>query len=45
MKFLLKFVFKILDGYKLEFIIDNKGKVIEISFIQPNGIFNYKKIK
>ena len=40
-----KFVFKILDGYKLEFIIDNKGKVIEISFIQPNGIFNYKKIK
>ena len=40
-----KFVFKIIAGYKLEFIIDNKGKVIEISFIQPNGIFNYKKIK
>ncbi len=40
-----KFAFKILDGYKLEFKIDNKGKVIEISFIQPNGIFNYKKIK
>ena len=23
----------------------NKGKVIEISFIQPNGIFKAKKIK
>ena len=40
-----KFAFKILDGYKLEFKIDNKEKVIEISFIQPNGIFKAKKIK
>ena len=38
-----KFAFKILDGYKLEFKIDNKGKVVEVLFIQPNGIFKAKK--
>ena len=37
------FAFKILDGYKVEFKVDKKGKVNEISFIQPNGTFNAKR--
>jgi len=37
------FAFKILDGYKVEFKVNNKGKVTEISFIQPNGTFNAKR--
>ena len=38
-----KFVLKILEGYKLEFILDKKGKVTEVLFIQPNGTFKAKK--
>ena len=39
------FAIKILDGYKLEFEVNDKGKVLEVSFIQPNGIFKAKRIK
>ncbi len=39
------FAIKILDGYKLEFEVNDKGKVLDVSFIQPNGIFKAKRIK
>ncbi len=38
-----KFTFKILDGYKLEFIEDKKGNITEVLFIQPNGTFKATK--
>ena len=37
------FAFKMLDGYKVKFKVNRKGKVTEISFIQPNGTFNAKR--
>ena len=37
------FAFKILDGYKVEFKVNKKEKVTEISFIQPNGTFYAKR--
>ena len=33
----------ILEGYKLEFIINDKGMVTDLIFIQPNGNFSAKK--
>jgi len=34
-----KFSFKILDGYKLEFIENDEGEITEINVMQPNGTF------
>lgn len=38
-----EFKLKILDGYKVKFKMDESGKSIEASFIQPNGVFVAKK--
>lgn len=38
-----EFKLKILDGYKVRFKLDEKGKAIEASFIQPNGVFVAKR--
>lgn len=38
-----KFKLKIVEGFSVEFIEDEKGKIIECKFIQPNGIFTAKK--
>jgi len=38
-----EFKLKILDGYKVKFKMDEKGKVVEASFIQPNETFVAKK--
>ena len=38
-----KFEIIILEGYKLEFIINDKGMVTDLIFIQPNGNFSAKK--
>lgn len=38
-----KFVIKILNGYKLEFMSDDKGAVNEVLFKQPNG--NFKAVR
>lgn len=38
-----KFEIIILEGYKLEFIINDKGMVTDLLFIQPNGNFSAKK--
>ena len=37
-------VFKILDGYKVEFKVNKKEKVTEILFIQPNGTFKANRV-
>jgi len=38
-----EFKLKILDGYKVKFKMDDTGKAIEASFIQPNGVFLAKR--
>ncbi|MEO5581203.1 MAG: DUF3471 domain-containing protein, partial [Saprospiraceae bacterium] len=38
-----EFKLKILDGYKVKFKLDDKRKVLEASFIQPNGVFVAKR--
>jgi CubicO group peptidase (beta-lactamase class C family) len=38
-----KFALKILDGYKLEFVEDDSGKIAEVLFVQPNGTFKAKR--
>ncbi len=38
-----KFEIKILEGYELKFILNNKETVSEVLFIQPNGNFSAKK--
>lgn len=38
-----KFAIKILDGFKVEFVEDASGKIIEAMFIQPNGTFKAKR--
>ena len=38
-----KFEIKILEGYELKFILNNKETVTEVLFIQPNGNFSAKK--
>ncbi|MCK0178171.1 serine hydrolase [Flavobacteriaceae bacterium S0862] len=38
-----KFSLKILDGFKVEFIEDDNGNIIEANFIQPNGTFTAKR--
>lgn len=40
-----KFNLKILQGYSVQFHPDSSGKIIAISFIQPNGIFKAEKKK
>ncbi|GGI57378.1 serine hydrolase [Winogradskyella haliclonae] len=37
-----KFNLKILDGYKVEFI-ETDGKITDVKFIQPNGVFKATK--
>ena len=37
-----KFNFKILDGFKVEFTEEN-GKIVSLTFIQPNGNFTAKR--
>ena len=34
-----KFIFKVLDGFKIEFVESGDGKINEAKFIQPNGTF------
>ncbi len=38
-----KFSIKALDGYKIEFVKDEKGEFNEVLFIQPNGTFKAKR--
>ena len=38
-----KFEIKILEGYELKFILNDKGTVSEVLFIQPNGNFSARK--
>lgn len=38
-----KFSFKILDGFKVEFVEDEKGNISDVMFIQPNGTFTAKR--
>ena len=38
-----KFEIIVLEGYNLEFIINDKGMVTDLLFIQPNGNFSAKK--
>ncbi len=38
-----KFVFKVLDGYKVEFIESEDGTFNQITLIQPNGIFKVNR--
>jgi len=38
-----EFNIKNLKGYSVEFVMDEKGMVIEAKFKQPNGIFTAKK--
>ncbi len=38
-----KFSIKALDGYKIEFVKDEKGAFNEVLFIQPNGTFKAKR--
>ena len=38
-----EFKLKILDSYKVKFKLDDKGKALEASFIQPNGTFVAKR--
>lgn len=38
-----EFKLKILEGFKVKFKMDDTGKAIEASFIQPNGVFVAKK--
>jgi len=40
-----KFALKILEGFKLEFYEDDKGKVNEVLMIQPNGSFKATRNK
>jgi CubicO group peptidase (beta-lactamase class C family) len=40
-----KFSFKVLDGFKVEFIENEEGKIGEIKVIQPNGTFRAVKKK
>ena len=40
-----KFVIKTLTGYSLQFQKDDKGNVIAVSFLQPNGIFKATRKK
>lgn len=40
-----KFVIKILPAYKAEFEENEKGEIIAVSFVQPNGIFKATKKK
>lgn len=37
-----KFNLKVLDGYKVEFV-DTDGKITDVKFIQPNGVFKAKR--
>ncbi|OUS01996.1 penicillin-binding protein [Flavobacteriales bacterium 33_180_T64] len=38
-----KFSFKTLEGFKIEFIASEDGKITELKAIQPNGIFTAKR--
>jgi hypothetical protein len=38
-----KFGLKALSGYFIQFAMDDKGKVTDLTFIQPNG--NFKAVK
>jgi CubicO group peptidase (beta-lactamase class C family) len=38
-----KFALKILDGYKIEFLEGEGGKMDEVLFMQPNGTFKAKR--
>ncbi|MEN9686690.1 MAG: hypothetical protein RLZZ28_2476 [Bacteroidota bacterium] len=38
-----KFSFKILNGYFIQFTLNDKNETIELTFIQPNGNFKAKK--
>jgi len=38
-----KFNFKALEGFKVEFVEGENGKIEEVKFIQPNGIFIAKR--
>ncbi|MDX1472492.1 MAG: DUF3471 domain-containing protein, partial [Flavobacteriaceae bacterium] len=38
-----KFSFKALEGFKLEFVESNNGKINEVKVIQPNGTFTAKR--
>jgi hypothetical protein len=40
-----EFNLKDLSGYSVEFMVNKAGKVIEVKFNQPNGIFTAKKIR
>lgn len=40
-----KFNLKILDGYKVEFLENDKGDIEAVNFIQPNGTFKATKKK
>ena len=40
-----KFSFKVLDGFKVEFIENKEGEIGEIKVIQPNGTFRAVKKK
>ncbi len=40
-----KFALKILEGYKLEFLEDDKGAINEVLMMQPNGNFKAKRKK
>jgi len=40
-----KFNLKIVQGYSMQFHADNTGKIIAVSFIQPNGTFKAEKKK
>ncbi|HQU57258.1 MAG TPA: hypothetical protein PLG88_07490, partial [Chitinophagaceae bacterium] len=38
-----RFKIKILEGFSVQFERDAEGKIISVTFIQPNGKFNAKK--
>lgn len=40
-----KFVIKNLNGYSLQFQKDDKGDIVSVTFIQPNGVFKATKKK
>jgi hypothetical protein len=40
-----KFELKILKGYSVVFDENEKGEIMAVSFVQPNGTFKAKKLK
>jgi hypothetical protein len=38
-----KFALKIVEGFKVEFVEDEAGKIAEVLFVQPNGTFKAKR--